>query len=326
MSGPTPVLAFLGCGAITRSHSRTLAAVDPAVPRFFASRDRGRAEAYARELGGAGAFGGYQEACADARVSAVMVCTPPDSHRALAQEALEAGKDVIVEKPAFLSVADADRVAETAARTGRRVFVAENYYYKPLRRAVSAVVASGDLGEILFVHLNAMKRQPVTDWRADPAVAGGGALFEGGVHWINFMANLGLTLTRVTGYRPGDGAGPERSTLVVGQYAEGAIGTLHHSWEVPSLLRGLRLSRLTGTQGSATFESNGLVLFQRARRTRLIFPGFGDIRGMAAMFRDFLGALRTGAEPGMTLARARRDLVLLESALAGGAATGRPTD
>ncbi|MDZ4675610.1 MAG: hypothetical protein SGI84_14240, partial [Gemmatimonadota bacterium] len=124
---------------------------------------------------------------------------------------------------------------------------------------------------------------------------------------------IGLTLTAVVGFRPGPQAGQEQSTLVVGRYAQGAVGTLHHSWEVPSLLKGLRLCRLTGTLGSATFEANGLVLFQRARRVRLEFPGFRDIKGMQGMFADFIDALRTGSEPEMTLAMARRDLEMLEA-------------
>jgi predicted dehydrogenase len=319
-------LAFLGCGKITRSHSGTLRRVAPDVPRYFASRDRAKAERYARELGGAGGFGSYEEAFASEAVTVVMVCTPPDSHLELTLAALAAGKDVIVEKPAFHHSADVDAVEAAMRASGRRVFVAENYYYKPLRRTVSAIIHSGDLGEVRFIHLNAMKRQVNTDWRADPGVSGGGALFEGGIHWINFMANIGLTLTGVAGYRPGPQEGMERSTLVVARYAEGAVGTLHHSWEVPSLLKGIRLSRLTGTLGSATFESNGLVVFQRARRVRLFFPGFGDIRGMRGMFTDFISALRTGAEPVMTLAMARRDLALLEAIQATGAGDMGRTD
>lgn len=313
MTGQRVTLAFLGCGKITRAHSRTLARVAPMVPRYFASRDASRGEQYARELGGAGSFGSYEEAMASPLVTVVMVCTPPDSHLALTLQALAAGKDVIVEKPAFHHSRDVDIVEAAMRSSGRRVFVAENYFYKPLRRAVAAVVASGDLGDILFVHLNAMKRQVNSDWRADPAVAGGGALFEGGIHWINFMANIGLTLTAVEGFRPGPPTGQEMSTLVVGRYAEGAVGTLHHSWEVPSLLQGLRLSRLTGTLGSATFESNGLILFQRARKVRLRFPGFRDIKGMQGMFSDFIQALSSGRDPEMTLAMARRDLEVLEA-------------
>jgi predicted dehydrogenase len=108
------------------------------------------------------------------------------------------------------------------------------------------------------------------------------------------------------------GRAGERSVLVVARYREGAIGTLHYGWDIPSPWRGLRLSRVFGAEGSVTFESNGLFVWLYGHRKRLIVPGLRDIAGYRAMFRDFLDALRTGREPAFTLARARRDLELVE--------------
>jgi predicted dehydrogenase len=192
------------------------------------------------------------------------------------------------------------------------VLVAENYCYKPLARVLRAIVGSGSRGEIRYVHIDAVKYQSVGGWRADPLT--GGALFEGGVHWMDLLANLGLRIETVHGFRPGDWQGPERSMLVVAEYEEGAVGTLAHSWEVPSLLRGLRISRIYGTRGAVAFESNGLFVRVSGARPRLIFPGLRDIGGYRAMFRDFLTALRTGSEPLMSLARAERGLELIEAA------------
>lgn len=316
MTEPVSGLAFIGCGKITRQHSRTLRSVDAAVPQLFASRDADKAAGYAASLGGVGHFGSYHEAMTDSRVSVVMIGTPPDSHFSLVMAALERGRDVIVEKPAFLTSAEGVQVAAAAAKVGRLVLVAENYFYKPLRKAVARVIESGRLGSIRFVHLNALKLQRTSDWRADPAVAGGGALFEGGVHWINFMANLGLRLVKVQGFQSGAIAGAERSTLVVGRYAEGAVATLHHSWEIPSLLKGLRLSRISGTAGSLTFESNGLIMVEHVRGIGVSFPGLRDIRGVRAMFTDFLEALRRRRAPQLTLEMAIEDLRILEAALA----------
>jgi predicted dehydrogenase len=129
------------------------------------------------------------------------------------------------------------------------------------------------------------------------------------------MAGIGLHARDVTGFHPGPRpAGPERSMLVVFRYAEGAVGTLFHSWDTPSLLKGLRLSRIYGSEGSIAFESNGLGVLVLGRRRRLIFPGFRDISGFGAMFSDIFGALRTGRAAELTLARARRDLELVEAA------------
>ncbi|MBW3629090.1 MAG: hypothetical protein KY464_07300, partial [Gemmatimonadetes bacterium] len=142
--------------------------------------------------------------------------------------------------------------------------------------------------------------------------AGGGALFEGGIHWINFMASLGLTPARVHGFRPGRADGPERPVVVVFEYAGGAVGTLYDSWEIGSPLKGLRLSALYGTDGAATFETNGLFLGVRGRRRRIRMPDPRDLLGYRAMFEDFFQALRAGTEPRFDLSRARRDLELVE--------------
>ena len=314
MSHSVIELAFLGCGGITRTHSRTLARFRGEVRCHYASRDPARAAAFAAGHPGAIAFGSYAEAIADPRIDAVLVATPPDSHLPLVLEALAGGKHVIVEKPAFLRAADCSRARTAEARSGRRVLVAENYCYKPLARVLREVLASGDLGEVRFVHVDAVKHQRTSGWRADLASAGGGALFEGGVHWIDLLANLGLHVETVHGFRPGDWQGGERSMLLVAEYAEGAVGTLAHSWEIPSPFRGLRLSRIYGTRGSVLFESNGLFVRVTGARPRLVLPGLRDIGGYRAMFRDFLATIRTGREPLMTLARAQCGLELVEAA------------
>ena len=307
-------LAFLGCGEITRTHSRTLARFRDEVRVHYASRDPARAAAFAARHRGAGAFGSYAEAIADPRIDAVLVATPPDTHLAIVLEGLAGGKHVIVEKPAFLRAADCEPARAAEVRSGRRVLVAENYCYKPVALVLREVLASGDLGEVRFVHIDAVKHQRTSGWRADPAVAGGGALFEGGIHWVDLLANLGLHVETVHGFRPGDWRGGERSMLLVAEYEEGAVGTLAHSWEIPSRLRGLRLSRIYGTRGSVLFESNGLFVRVTGARPRLMLPGLRDIGGYRAMFRDFLGSIRTGREPLMSLTRAQRGLELVEAA------------
>lgn len=308
-------LAFLGCGGITRRHSRTLRGMG-GVRRFHASRELSRATAMNAACGGDGAFGSYEAALADPRVSCAVVATPPASHLEWTLAALAAGKDVVVEKPAFLHSRDADAVAEAAGRAGRLVLVAENYHYKPIAVLLRTIVASGELGEVRFVHVNALKRQAPTDWRNDAAVAGGGALFEGGIHWMHFMANLGLAVRRVRGVRPaGRSAGAiERSMLAIVEYEGGAVGTLAHSWEIAAPLGGVRWSAIYGTEGVVHFESNGLLLRQRGRRRRLTTPGLRDFLGFGAMWRDFVSALDARREPAMTLALARQGLALVEDA------------
>lgn len=311
-TGRTLNLAFLGCGSATRRHSKTLRRLDGDVRRFYASRDLAKAREFNRRFRGGGTFGSYEEALRDERTDVVLVATPPISHLDLTLQALDAGKHVIVEKPPFLRAADFDAVQRAQERTGRRVMVAENYFYKPIAERIRQIIASGAIGQVRIVSVNALKEQKLEGWRDREELAGGGALFEGGIHWVNFMANLGLPVLAAHGYRPGGGSGPERSMVAVFEYAQGAVGTLYYSWEVKSPLKGLRLSRIFGSHGSITFESNGLFLLLYGERRRMYFPRPRDLLGFQAMFRDFFHALRSGGEPRFDLPRARRDLELIE--------------
>ena len=314
-------IAVLGCGWAATIHARALKHFRRDVRLYFASRDAAKAAEYARRHGGAGSFGSYEAALADERVRAVVVATPPAMHLEMTLAALAVGKDAVVEKPPFLRAADFDAVrAAEAASGGRRVLVAENYFYKPVAVRLRQLVGDGALGSVRFVRVNAVKQQHTAGWREDAGLAGGGALFEAGIHWVNLMANIGLGPSSAVGFRAGgSGAGGgdaiERSVLMVMRYDEGAVGTLHYSWDVPSPLKGIRISHVYGTEGSVSFESNGLWMMVTGKRgPRLHFPGVRDLLGYRAMWRDFIRALRTGDGPLMTLDRARRDVELIEDA------------
>jgi predicted dehydrogenase len=311
-------IAFLGCGRIARVHAKQLRRHRRSAEIAFASRDAVRAGRFARELGGT-AYDSYDAAIRSPDVDVIAVVTPPSSHLELALAALDAGKHVILEKPPLPRAADFERVAEAAARAGKQVFVAENYRYKPLLDRIHALLAARVIGDVLFVHVNAIKLQRASpgDWRQDPALAVEGALYEGGIHWIDFMANLG-TVSRVRGMRPALPAGRaiERSMMVSFEYAEGAVGMLSYSWEVPATARGLRLSKIYGREGTITFETNGLWVLCHGRKTRFYIPGLRDLQGYRAMWTDFVAALQSNTSPRMTLDHARRDLALVERAYA----------
>lgn len=305
-------MAFLGCGNATRMHSKTLAGRP--VQRFYASRSGDHASEYNQKFGGAGSFASYEDAIADPRIEAVFVATPPDTHLELTLAALRAGKHAIIEKPPFLHSSDFAAVREAATTAGVQAYVAENYFYKPLLRRLREILAEGVIGEPLFVSFNALKTQDVSGWRNDSDVAGGGALYEGGIHWVSFAASLGLPELTVHGLRPSPDGQAERSMMLALRYGDGPVGSLYYSWEVPSLFKGLRISRIWGREGSITFESNGIFMFVRGRQKRVLFPGLRDIAGYGAMFDDFLRSMREDDKPAYDLNLAERDLRLVEQA------------
>lgn len=312
-------LAFLGCGFITRVHSRTLRPLGGEVACSYASRNAGKADAFRREYRGAASYADYRAAIEDPRVEAVVIAVPPRFHLDLTLQALAAGKHVLVEKPAYLHMADYRAVLDARNRAGRVVLVGENDHYKPLARCLRRLLAEGVIGEMVFAHFTtiAKKLKAADDWRNDEAMAGGDAFFEEGIHWLHLAGSLGPAIVTAHGYRPPvsrEGADTRpKSMMVAFRYDNQAVGSLYYSREIPSLLRGLRLSKLYGRKGAITFESNGLFVVARGEGLpRLLWPGFRDIRGYRAMYRDFVRAIRTGRAPEMSVERAMDDQRLMD--------------
>lgn len=323
---PQPLrIVFLGCGYITKVHSRHLGALKSDIVCSYASRDAAKADAYCRRFQGVGTYSDYSAAIADPRIDAVVVAVPPRFHLDLTLQALSAGKHVLVEKPAFPTLQDYRTVRQARDSAGLVVLVGENDHYKPLAITLRKLLASGVIGELVFAHFMtiAKKLKAADDWRNDPEMAGGDAFFEEGIHWLHLANSLGPTITNIQGYQP---RAPQtgtaaplindtrlKSMMVAFQYNNSAAGALYYSREIPSLLRGLRLSKLFGRDGIITFESNGSFVFARGKGLpRFILPGFSDIRGYKAMYKDFVGSIRNSRAPEMSLERAMDDQVLME--------------
>jgi len=217
------------------------------------------------------------------------------------------------------------RTAVTARnRSGRVVLVGENDHYKPLAVCLRKLLAEGVLGEMVFAYFStiARKLKAADDWRNDETMAGGDAFFEEGIHWLHFANSLGPRIETIQGYRPSvsrqdsERQSPDtrgKSMLVAFRYDNGAVGSLYYSREIPSLFRGLRLSTLFGRTRVITFESNGVFVFVRGEGPpKLLFPGFHDIRGYQAMYRDFARAIREQGVPEMSLETAIDDQRLMD--------------
>ena len=118
------------------------------------------------------------EAARADRLDVVAVVTPNHLHHAAAKKSLDAGFHVICDKPMTNSVADAEDLVSTAARTKRVLAVTYNYSGYPLIRQAKAMIAAGDLGEVRLVQVEyaqdwlttllEAEGQKQASWRADP--------------------------------------------------------------------------------------------------------------------------------------------------------------
>jgi predicted dehydrogenase len=135
-------------------------------------------------------------------VDVVVVATTNDALTPVAVAAVEAGKDVLVEKPAARTVAELDRLVAAARLSDRRVRVGFNHRYHPSLREARKLVDSDALGPLMFVRGRYGHGGRVgydREWRADPARAGGGELIDQGIHLIDLAGWFLGSFTDVAG-------------------------------------------------------------------------------------------------------------------------------
>lgn len=126
-------------------------------------------------------------------LDAAFIITPHVFHFEQASACLEAGVDVLLEKPMVMNADEARRLIDVRDRTGRLLTVAFNGSLSPQIRTAVQLLRSGDLGEILNVHAvvwQNWKLNTADTWRQVPAVAGGGFLFDTGAHMLNTVSDL----------------------------------------------------------------------------------------------------------------------------------------
>jgi predicted dehydrogenase len=306
-------LVIVGCGWIARRHAT--AARRLGMPVIFASRELARARAYAREFGGVAAYGSYAEALRDPAARGAVVCTPHDRHLGDVVGALEAGRHVLIEKPIARTLEEADRMIAAAAVAGRVLMVAENFQFMPAFRWVRRLIDDGALGALRELHVVARGFRRHAGWRVEPG-AGGGALIDGGIHYVHLLRMWGGEVRRLFALRPpqtiGSMAG-EDAVDVLAELEGGAVGVLANSLAAPGLPR-FQWSSVTGTRGTCFADNRGRLAIVRGEgglRVRLFRR---DTRGHETMLTAFDRAMTMGCADEMDGAAGRRDLAVVLAA------------
>jgi predicted dehydrogenase len=172
----------------------------------------------------------------DRRIDAVDLCVPHPLHATLAIKALESGRHVLVEKPIATTVADAERMVDTAERKGLTLCVSENYpFLEPFRRA-QEMIQGGEIGRLVCLRSHRVGYLSgiwLRDgWRQNAEVAGGGMLLDQGCHYVNILRMLGGEIVDVSAFvatSRADWKGEDTATLVL-RFASGALGESLYCW------------------------------------------------------------------------------------------------
>jgi predicted dehydrogenase len=145
-------VAVVGYGYWGVNLTRNVAVADTTELVGVADPGDGRRELARANHRGITTWASLDEALDDERVDAVVLATPASTHVALALSALEAGRDVLVEKPLAETSADAEKLCDVAADRGRVLMVGHTFLYSPPVLRLKELVTGGDLGAIQYLY------------------------------------------------------------------------------------------------------------------------------------------------------------------------------
>jgi predicted dehydrogenase len=207
-----------------------------------------------------------QEKGRDDGVDAVMITTPNNMHYTAAKIFLDAGIDVICDKPLTNTIEEASLLGDVVSKSDRVFAVCYTMSCYPMIRQAQEIVASGVLGRINQIHVEFMQDwmtppdagdAPHVKWRLDPAVSGPtscvGDIGTHAAHLAQFVSGLGLQRVRADFHVCGSPKPLEDTVFMMTEYEGGVPGTLMATRQAPGNRGGLRL-RLFGSLGGLEWD------------------------------------------------------------------------
>ena len=220
-------VGILGAGKIAGIMARTLREMENVQAWAVASRERERAEEFARTYGIERAYGSYEELVEDPAVDLIYVATPHSHHAEHCLLCIEHGKPVLCEKAFTANAAQARQVLARAEERG--VFLTEAIWtrYMPSRRMIDDLIGEGALGEVFSLTANLGYPLTHVERIMEPALAGG-ALLDIGIYPLNFASMvLGDEVEDVTSACVKTSTGVDAQSSIVLRYRDGKMATLH---------------------------------------------------------------------------------------------------
>jgi len=316
-------VGIVGCGLIGQKRAKALGAGGLLVA--CADKDVSRAESLARSTR-AKVFRDWSELVWSPLVDVVIVATLHDSLAEITQIAAEAGKHVLVEKPAARTASELGPVMAAAAKHGVKVHVGFNHRYHRSLRKAKEIIDSGALGELMFVRArygHGARLGYEKEWRSNPAMSGGGELIDQGPHLIDLSRWFLGDMTEVQGFAhtyfwdmPVDDNG-----FMLLKTAKNQVAFLHAScteWknlfsmEIYGKLGKLDLSGLGGSYGLEKITWYKLLPEMGPPDTTSWEYPMGD-DSWAVEIAEFFDDIRLNREPAAGLADASAALTIVET-------------
>lgn len=260
-------------------------------------------------------------------VDVVDVCTPTDSHHAIALASVKAGRHVICEKPLTRTLAEADELIAAARKAGVQLHVAQVVRFFAEYAAAQAAVAAGRIGTPAVLRLTREGGMPAGDrWYHDQARSGG-IICDVMIHDIDFARWIAGDVVRVyaKALRPAGPRGGHTHAYAILTHASGAISHLTASWARKNAP--FRTSfELSGSEGMLDHATDQRPAVRTAPPELAGGGGWPMAEDpWAAELREFLAAIEEGTPPRVSAEDGRAALAIALAAVES-AETGRAID
>ncbi|MCY9665495.1 Gfo/Idh/MocA family oxidoreductase [Paenibacillus alginolyticus] len=179
-------IAVIGAGSISEMHLKSYQNNPDAELYAICDLNEERAKAKAEKYGITRIYTDYKELLADPGIDAVSICTWNNSHAPISIAALDAGKNVLTEKPLCMTVNEARAVEEAVRHSGKTLQVGFVRRYASNTRIIKSFLENDELGEIYYAKASCIRRLGNPGgWFSDVERSGGGPLIDVGVHVID---------------------------------------------------------------------------------------------------------------------------------------------
>ncbi|MDQ6670569.1 MAG: Gfo/Idh/MocA family oxidoreductase [Chloroflexota bacterium] len=315
-------VGIIGCGLI--GHKRAAAAGDHTLA-MCADPVAARAETLAAEHPGCVATSDPARVISCANVDAVIVATTHDALTKWTLTAMEAGKHVLVEKPAARTAVELQPVVAAARARGTVVKVGFNHRFHPALQQARSLFASGAVGDLLYIrgrYGHGGRPGYEKEWRADPRISGGGELLDQGSHLIDLARWFAGDFAEATGHLTSYywSMPVEDNAFVSLKTASGQLAWLHASWtewknlfsfEIVGRSGKLQVDGLGGSYGTERLTLyHMLPEMGPPETTSWEFPG-ADL-SWHSEFDHFVDCIENGSTPCGSIADALANLEIVD--------------
>ncbi len=244
-------VAIMGAGNIGGVMANTLNKMKGVKCYAVASRNKEKADEFAKKYGCKKAYGSYEELVQDKKVNLIYIATPHSEHYENARLCIENGKAVLCEKAFTANAAQAEALISFARE--KNVLIAEAMWtrYMPMLQTIKDVLSSGVIGVPTMLTANLGYVIKGVSRLTDPALAGG-ALLDVGVYTINFASMIfGTEVKKVSSVCTYTKSGVDEQNSITMLFEDGKMAVLNSSMLSLSDRKGI----IHGTKGFLVVEN-----------------------------------------------------------------------